>query len=376
MLFKCYEKLMSDLDQILNKENLTKDDLIFLLSLTDRDDIHKLKDKAYQTMLRYCGEEVYLRGLIEFSNICVNDCLYCGIRKSNSNVKRYTLNREEIIESAIWAKNQKYGSLVLQSGERYDSKFIDFVSDLVVDIKSSTISENLPQGLGITLCVGEQSYESYEKLYNSGAHRYLLRIESSNPVLYRSLHPEELSWDNRLRCLKDLKKIGFQVGTGVMIGFPDQTIEDLANDILFFKEMDIDMIGMGPFLIHNETPFADLEEIYKERKEEIYQLALKMIATTRLYLKDVNIASTTALQAMYPLGREAGLMYGANVFMPNVTPTDVRGEYQLYNGKPCIDEFASDCLDCVVRRIEATGRTIGFDIWGDSKHFRKQNHEL
>jgi biotin synthase len=158
-----------------------------------------------------------------------------------------------------------------------------------------------------------------------------------------------------------------------MIGFPNQTLDDLVNDILFFKEMDIDMIGMGPFLIHNETPYADMEEIYSKRKEEIYKLALKMIAVTRIYLKDVNIAAATALQAMYPLGREAGLTYGANVFMPNITPAAVRGEYQLYNGKPCLDELASDCLDCVVRRIESTGRTIGFDFWGDSKHFKDNN---
>jgi len=315
------------------------------------------------------GENVYLRGLIEFSNICVNDCLYCGIRKSNNKVTRYTLKKDEITDVAAWAAEQGYGSVVLQSGERSDEKFISFVEEIVSRIKTGTKSEKLPDGLGITLCVGEQSRETYKRFFDAGAHRYLLRIETSSPELYSKFHPSNLEFEHRLQCLRWLKEIGFQVGTGVMVGLPGQTLEDLARDILFFRAMDVDMIGMGPYLVHNDTPFALLSDEYSIRKEEIYSLALKMIAVTRIVLKDVNIASTTALQAMYPMGREAGLMYGANIIMPNVTPTEVRGEYRLYEGKPCIDEFSSDCYDCIHRRIESTGRHVALGEYGDSKHF-------
>lgn len=358
-------------EEILQKPELEHSDLIYLLGLTSKEDTNLLKELAYNIMIKNCGEQVYLRGLIEFSNYCVNDCYYCGIRKSNKNVERYTLSEEEIINSAKWCADSGYGSIVLQSGERSDDKFIELVLNLVKSIKSSTISEKLPDGLGITLCVGEQTEDTYRRFYDAGAHRYLLRIESSSKDLYQQLHPEYQSWEKRVECLKSLKRIGFQVGTGVMIGFPNQTYEHLANDIKFFRDMDIDMIGMGPYIVHNQTPMYEYSEIYndKQKKQEIYQLALRMIAVTRIYLKDVNIASTTALQAMYAMGREAGLMFGANVIMPLLTPTDVREQYQLYEGKPCLDEFSSDCFECIQHRIESTGRKVGLDLWGDSKHF-------
>lgn len=360
---------MADIDRILYQSSFSKNDIVKLLSVDDKDGIDKIRSRAYEIMEENCGEEVYLRGLIEFSNYCINDCYYCGIRKSNSNVERYILEKDEIIESAKWCADNGYGSLVLQSGERNDDQFIDFIEDIVRTIKSETISQKLPQGLGITLCVGEQTLENYIRLYNAGSHRYLLRIETSSEKLYSDLHPDYQSFQKRVECLKLLKQAGFQVGTGVMIGFPNQTLEDLANDILFFKDMNIDMIGMGPYIVHNQTPMSDLSDLYKGRKQEIYQLALKMIAITRIVLKDVNIAATTALQAMYPMGREAGLMYGANIIMPLLTPTGVREQYQLYEGKPCLDEFSSDCFECIQRRIESTGRTVAKDKWGDSKHF-------
>ncbi|MBI5325198.1 MAG: [FeFe] hydrogenase H-cluster radical SAM maturase HydE [Ignavibacteriae bacterium] len=357
------------IDDIINRESFTLEDIVYLLSISDKLHIERLKNHAYGIMKQYTGEKVYLRGLIEFSNVCINDCYYCGIRKSNHNVKRYTLENDEIIDTAKWCANQGFGSLVLQSGERNDEQFIEFVENTVRKIKEFTKSDILPNGLGVTLCVGEQSRETYLRFFNAGAHRYLLRIETSNPDLFSKIHPDFQIFNRRIIALKSLKEVGFQVGTGVMIGIPGQTINDLANDVLFFKEMDIDMLGMGPYIIHSETPMNAYYDDYSERKREIYKLSLKMIAVSRIILKDINIASTTALQAMYPMGREAGLMFGANVIMPMLTPTHVRSEYQLYNGKPCIDEFTSDCFECVQQRIESTGRTVAKDEYGDSRHY-------
>ena len=361
-----------ELQELLKKVQFTFEDIKSLLSFKGKEDIDLLQDTAYNVMKQNVGETVYLRGLIEFSNICINDCYYCGIRKSNNYVKRYTLEKEEILEAAKWCAEKGFGSLVLQSGERNDAQFVDFVEDVVKNIKKTTMSEKLPNGLGITLCVGEQSKESYNRFFNAGAHRYLLRIETSSLELFKQIHPDFQLFERRIEALKSLKDLGFQVGTGIMIGIPGQTIDDLANDILFFKDMDIDMLGMGPYIVHSDTPMNLYYDEYSERKREIYELSLKMIAVSRIVLKDVNIASTTALQAMYPMGREAGLMFGANVIMPMLTPTYVRSDYQLYNGKPCIDEFTSDCFECVQQRIESTGRTVGKDEYGDSRHFHNK----
>lgn len=276
------------------------------------------------------------------------------------------------MESAKWCAEKGFGSIVLQSGERNDEKFIDFVADVVADIKKETISEKLPEGLGITLCIGEQEYNSYKRLFEAGAHRYLLRIETSNVELFNSIHPKEIKFNKRIECLYMLKEIGFQLGTGVMIGLPNQTIEQLADDILFFKKMDIDMIGMGPYIKHKDTPMANISDNNSKLSIDNYLLSLKMIAVTRIILKDVNIASTTALQALKPFGREAGLEFGANVFMPLITPVQYRKDYQLYDGKPCIDDLADDCYECSVARINSISREIGFDEWGDSKHFKNK----
>ncbi|MDQ1265524.1 MAG: biotin synthase, partial [Bacteroidota bacterium] len=318
------------------------------------------------------GERVSLRGLVEFSNNCSCDCYYCGIRKSNFKVRRYTLTKEEIIDTSIYCANAGYGSIVLQSGEMQSKKFIDYVEEILIEIKNSTRSDLLPEGLGITLCVGEQSAETYRRFFKAGAHRYLLRIETSNEGLFGKLHPPGQSYRRRLECLDLLKDIGYQVGTGVMIGLPGQTLANLAEDILFFMERDIDMIGMGPFIAHHDTPFAGFALDNSERKNNIYQLALKMIAVTRIVLKDVNIASTTALQAMNPIGREEGLNFGANVVMPQITPSAYRKDYLLYEGKPCVVENNDECLSCIKRRIESTGRKIKCNEWGDSLHFNNR----
>ncbi|MBA4417583.1 MAG: [FeFe] hydrogenase H-cluster radical SAM maturase HydE, partial [Syntrophus sp. (in: bacteria)] len=345
---------------------MTREDLMYLLNLKDREEIQRLFDRAYQVKVEYVGNKVYFRGLIEFSNICRKDCFYCGIRKSNRNVVRYQINEDEILESARFAYENHYGSIVLQSGERDDAQFIGFVEKIVRAVKE--LSSN---SLGITLSLGEQREETYRRWFLAGAHRYLLRIETSNERLYGRLHPEDHSYRKRIECLKMLYEIGYQVGTGVMIGLPGQTIEDLAEDILFFKKMDIAMVGMGPYLVHKDTPLSSKISDFEVIKERQLELALKMIAVTRIYLRDVNIASTTALQALDPTGREMGLKAGANIIMPNITGTEYRSSYQLYDNKPCLDENASLCRTCLGQRIESVGETIGFDEWGDSPHFRK-----
>ena len=343
------------IDDILNKPELKYLDLTKLLSITDADEKEKLRSKAEQTLYHYVGNKVYLRGLIEFSNVCTQDCFYCGIRKSNPEYKRYTLSKEEILESAMYAARNNYGSIVLQSGERSDQAFVDNICDIVETIKSTTKTEALPEGLGITLCVGEQTEENYRKFFSAGAHRYLLRIETTNPQLFSMIHPGDQTFERRLESLDLLKQIGFQVGTGVMIGLPNQTAGDLANDILFFKKFDIDMIGMGPFIPHANTPMQSYLDTYDYDKWERYSLALKMIAVTRLALKDVNIASTTALQVITDEGREEGLRWGANVVMPQITPTSVRHDYQLYQDKPCMDDQIDQCHSCMRMRIKSIG---------------------
>ena len=355
-----------DLKQLLYKENYSAEDIESLLSLTDKESITQLQDRANEILNEHAGDSVYYRGIVEFSNLCSLDCYYCGIRKSNKNVGRYTLSREDIISSAKWCAEQGYGSVVLQSGERSDASFVEFVEDIIKEIKKVTISEKLPHGVGITLSVGEHDKETYERFFKAGAHRYLLRIETTNDTLYKKLHPDNQRLEERKQCLEYLRETGFQVGTGVMIGIPGQTKAMLAEDILFFKEQDIHMIGMGPYLVHNQTPMAEEGQM---DKDPLLQLSLNMIAVCRIVLKDINIAATTALQAVVPDGRERGLSYGANVTMPNITPTEVRSSYKLYEGKPCMDEGRQECKSCLLGRVRSIGRDVAFDQWGDSKHF-------
>lgn len=358
-------------NNIINKaehEELSFEDIKFLLSLEDKTLVEKLFKKAYEYKLKYVGNKVFFRGIIEFSNICKKDCYYCGIRKSNSNVERFIMDENDILNSAIWAHKQEFGSIVLQSGERCDENYVELVERVLLKIKEATNNE-----LGVTLSLGEQSKETYQRWYKAGAHRYLLRIETSNKSIYNKIHPENHLFEERLQCLYDLKELGYQVGTGVMIGLPFQTTEDLVNDILFFKKMDVAMIGMGPYIVHKETPLAQYFENFDEMKEYQLNLGLKMIAVTRLFLKDVNIASTTALQTLDPVGREKGLLAGANIIMPNISDVRYRKNYQLYDNKPCLDENANLCRMCLEGRILHIGEKIGFNEWGDSPHFKKNN---
>ncbi|MFH1664660.1 MAG: [FeFe] hydrogenase H-cluster radical SAM maturase HydE [Candidatus Omnitrophota bacterium] len=340
-----------------------------MLRILDSDDprfIDEAFKHAYRVKREYAGNKVYFRGIIEFSNICVKDCFYCGIRKSNSTVTRFSMPEEEIVEAALFADQSGYGSIVLQSGERSDELFVDFVESLIRNIKQKTDGR-----LGITLSLGEQSPDTFRRWYAAGAHRYLLRIETSNKELYERLHPEDHLYEPRLECLEVLRRIGYQVGTGVMIGLPYQSNEDLVNDILFFESHDIDMIGMGPYIVQENTPLADISDFNPERN---FVLGLKMIALARLRLKDVNIAATTALQALYPQGREEGLKAGANIIMPNITPVKYRNLYQLYEGKPCLDENADVYRSCLEKRVRSIGEEIGYREWGDSPHFFKRIH--
>ncbi len=353
-------------DALLSKREFTRADIIELLKLERPEDIEALHHKAYEIKLKHVGNTVFFRGLIELSNICIKNCFYCGIRKGNKSVERYIMPEEEVLEAAKWSYESGYGSIVLQSGERRDNEFTCYIENLIEKIKE--VSDGR---LGITLSLGEQSEETYRRWYAAGAHRYLLRIETSNKKLYEKLHPEDHDWEERDRCIDTMQKLGYQVGTGVMIGLPGQTFEDLADDILYFKKKDVAMIGMGPFIPHHDTPMADSMGQFNELKEKQLELGLKMIAVTRIVLKDVNIASTTALQALKDVGREMGLLAGANIIMPNLTETRYRVDYQLYDGKPCLDENMVMCAGCLARRIEAIGETIGYNQWGDSPHFLK-----
>lgn len=358
---------MNILNSILHKEYLEKDDIIHLLSLNEND-VKVLFAKAAEVKEKYVGNTVYFRGLIEFSNICGKNCYYCGIRASNGNITRYTLSDSEILDCARFAYENHYASVVLQSGELANEAFIQRIEHLAKEIK--LLSSNT---LGITLSLGEQTEETYQRWFNAGCHRYLLRIESTNQELFRKIHPnnEHQSFDTRLNCLKLLRKTDYQVGTGVMIGLPFQTIEDLADDLLFLREFDVDMVGMGPYIEHEDTPLYEYRHLLLPRQERLL-LGLKMIAILRLMMKDINIAAATALQAIDSMGREKGIMSGANVIMPNVTPGKYRNNYKLYADKPCTDENPDDCTQCLEARISMTGNTIGYDQWGDSKHFNKK----
>ena len=361
-----------NIEKILHKEKLNRSDLIHLMNANSVEDIEKIFKKAYEIKLKNIGNKVYYRGLIEIGNRCIKNCLYCGIRRDNKNVEIFEMTKEQILEGAKWIYENNYASIALQAGERKDKEFVDFIEDVVIGIKK--ISNNK---LGVTLSLGEQTYKTYKKWYDAGAHRYLLRVESSNKDIYNTLHPHDPlhSHDTRIECLKDLKKVGYQVGTGVMIGLPGQTTEDLVDDILFYENMDIDMIGMGPYILHDDTPMG---KKFKEKilsVEKRVELGLKMIALTRIYLKDVNIAATTALQGLDPLGREKGLKAGANILMPITTLKEHKAKYQLYNNKPCLDDNAEQCKNCLGKRVESVGDKIIYNDWGDSPHFKKKSNK-
>ncbi|HPS87442.1 MAG TPA: [FeFe] hydrogenase H-cluster radical SAM maturase HydE [Spirochaetota bacterium] len=347
-----------------NVTSISKKEIIELLSLKGSEQI-ELHRKASEIRRDSVSDRVYIRGLIEFSNICENDCFYCGIRKSNNNVRRYELTPDEILGAVDEAASSGLTSVVLQSGERRDRRFISLVTDSLRIIK-----QKYPF-MGITLSSGEQDRSVYEEFHKAGASRYLLRIETSNEEHYNRLHPGAMSFRERIRSLHDLRDTGFQVGTGVMINSPFQIPENLADDILFFQTLDIDMCGMGPFIPHSGTPLGKVEY----SAEESFNLGLNMIAVLRIVMPDINIASTTALETLSPAGRESGLMAGANVVMPQFSPFSLRDSYTLYDNKPLGSEDNRGFLDSLKEKIKSLGLIPVTEDSGTSIHYirRTQN---
>lgn len=355
---------MNSFSKIVNQDSFNKHNLITMLSADEEDQIILFK-KSREITDDCIGNKVHLRGLIEYSNVCIKDCLYCGIRKSNKKIQRYTLSDEDVIQCALYALENNYGSIAIQSGERTDKNFISKITHLIKEIKKLSNGK-----LGITLSLGEQALETYNEWFNAGAHRYLLRIETSNRALYSKIHPNNglHNFDKRLEALQNIRKAGFQLGTGVMIGLPHQTIENLADDLLFLKAMDVDMVGMGPYIEHFETPLSQTHHLLKSRQERL-DLTFKMIASLRILMRDINIVAATALQAIDKMGREKAIRYGANILMPNITPGNFKNNYKLYQDKPCTEENTAACNTCIDARMSMIGSQIGYNEWGDSRHF-------
>ncbi len=367
---------MKSITDIVKQTEFSDEDIIRLLSITDLQEAEILRKAAYDRATQVVGNDVYYRGLIEFSNICTLNCRYCGIRKSNHDVPRYELDKETIVEAALWAAHNHYGSICLQSGERRDPKFIAFVTDVLKTIHEKTVSSDLPNGLGITLSLGEQTYEVYKQWALASGNpvglRYLLRFETSNPKLFDHLHcapGREKGLQRRFQALEDLKRAGYQVGSGVMIGIPGQTLEDLCQDIRTFQKLDLDMIGMGPYIT---SEGADMLNEGMMEEKALMRLSLNMIAVTRLVIPDINIAAATALHALEENGREKGILHGCNVIMPNITPRVVRKNYQLYANKPFIEQEPSDTNHYLQKSIQTTGREVALNVLGSSRHWKER----
>lgn len=300
-----------------------------------------LFERAREIRHRHYGHDVYIRGLIEFTNYCKNDCFYCGIRKSNTKANRYRLSVDQILECCRNGHELGFRTFVLQGGE--DGHYTQAMLEDMV----SSIKEQFPD-CAITLSIGERSRESYQRLFDAGADRYLLRHETYDDGHYQMLHPKCLSAARRRQCLWDLKEIGYEVGTGFMVGSPFQTPENLADDMLFLKKLNPQMVGIGPFIPHHETPFA-------KSPAGTMELTLFMLGLIRLMLPKALIPSTTALGTIAPDGREKGILAGANVVMPNLSPTEVRKDYLLYDNKICTGDEAAECRCCMERRMNSIG---------------------
>lgn len=344
------------IDKLYETNNLTYGELKALIEGNMESIDEALFHVARLTRERYYDKDVYFRGLIEFSNYCKNDCYYCGIRRSNSNVKRYRLTKEEILSSCDSGYELGFRTFVLQSGEDLyytDEKMADIIE---------AIKHRYPES-AITLSIGEKDYDTYKRYWDAGADRYLLRHETANMGHYGKLHPEGMTLRRRKECLYNLKEIGFQVGAGFMVGSPYQTIDNLVEDLLFLKELEPHMVGIGPFIPHKDTVFRD------ETGGDV-DTTLLMLALTRLLLPKVLLPSTTALGTIDFLGREKGLMAGANVVMPNLSPQKIRADYSLYDNKICTGLEAAESVEDLKHRIEDAGFTPEMSR-GD--HFEKQS---
>lgn len=332
------------IDRLQKEEDIDLASLKILLAMTDEESISYLGQKARETAQSIYGNQVYIRGLIEFTNYCKNDCYYCGIRRSNCKAERYRLTREQILSCCENGYGLGFRTFVLQGGE--DGYFTDEkICGLVSDIKS-----RYPD-CAVTLSIGEQSKRSYQAYFDAGADRYLLRHETADEAHYRKLHPPELTLSNRKRCLHDLKEIGFQTGCGFMVGSPYQTIETIFEDLMFIKELRPEMVGIGPFIPQKDTPFG-------EKTAGTLDMTLRLLSIIRLLHKGVLLPATTALGTIHPKGRERGILAGANVVMPNLSPVSVREKYKLYDNKICTGDEAAECRYCMEKRMESIGYRV------------------
>lgn len=332
------------IDKLYRTHTLEKGEFTYLLEHYDKEPSEYLFPLARSLSEKYFEKEIYIRGLIEFTNYCKNDCYYCGIRRSNKNADRYRLSKEEILSCCKNGYELGFRTFVLQGGE--DHAFTD---EILVDIIRN-IREGYPD-CAITLSIGEKSCDQYLKYYEAGANRYLLRHETANNEHYSLLHPHSLSLENRKNCLRNLKKIGYQVGTGFMVGSPYQTAECLAEDLLFINELSPQMVGIGPFIPHKDTRFADFPA-------GSIDLTLFLIGILRLMLPNALLPSTTALGTLDPKGREKGILSGSNVLMPNLSPVGVRKKYELYDNKICTGEEAAECNVCLRNRVASIGYNV------------------
>ncbi|MGC8778220.1 MAG: [FeFe] hydrogenase H-cluster radical SAM maturase HydE [Candidatus Caldatribacteriaceae bacterium] len=339
-----YLSLLKKLDQ---EENLSESELATLLECEDQEVLERLFVLSDQKRQRYVGDEVHLRGLVEFSNVCRKNCLYCGLRRDNRHLKRYRMSEEEIY--AVGAQIARLGikTIVLQSGEdpAYDAKTMERI---IRRLKKLHVA--------VTLSIGERTKEEYARWREAGADRYLLKQETFDPELFRKLHPDD-DYEKRLECQHILKTLEYQVGSGNMVGLPGQTPEMLARDIKSFQAWDFDMLGIGPFIPHPDTPFGTLPR----EEEQKFSLTLKTLALTRILTRDTLLPATTALGTLIPGGRERALRCGANVLMPNCTPLKYREHYTIYPGKICLTEEWGSCLPCMEKMVEKMGRTISRD---------------
>ena len=338
------EQLQTLVDKLEAQNRLNREEWIQLIKGRTPELAQYIFEKARKIQQAYYGTDVYIRGLIEFTNYCKNDCYYCGIRRSNSKAHRYRLSEEQILRCCQQGYTLGFRTFVLQGGE--DGYFTD--ERMVSLVKE--IRKNYPD-CAITLSIGERSYDSYLALFEAGADRYLLRHETWDEEHYRLLHPPALSAKHRQQCLWDLKKIGYQVGTGYMVGSPFQTAENLADDMLFLEELNPQMVGIGPFIPHHDTPF-------KDQAAGTLELTLYMLGLIRLMLPKVLLPATTALGTIDEKGRELGILAGANVVMPNLSPENVRKDYLLYDNKICTGSEAAECRMDLENRMHAIGYQV------------------
>ena len=331
-------------DRLEGSRDLSDAEFTELLLCEDSEAAAYLAERARVVREKIYGKEVYLRGLIEFTNYCKNNCKYCGIRCGNKNAERYRLSREEILSCCDIGYELGFRTFVLQGGE--DPYFND---DRMVDIVSA-MRKNHPD-CAITLSIGEREKESYQKLFDAGANRYLLRHETADKAHYEYLHPKEMSYDHRMQCLRDLKEIGYQVGCGMMVGSPGQKTEHYIKDLRFMQEFKPEMVGIGPFIPHHDTEYAG-------EKAGTVEMTLKLLSIIRLILPEVLLPATTALGTIDPTGREKGILAGANVVMPNLSPGNVREKYLLYDNKICTGDEAAECIRCMSLRVSKVGYTV------------------